>query len=260
LAGLPPRPPTQRQLERRLRRSRRRLLTVAVAAALLVCLSLLAALRSPYLALQTITVRGNSLVSRDEIVAAAGLTTGTSMLRVRPRAAEDLVAAALPRVAAAEVRLVWPHGVCVTVSERTSLLGVLCGDGWLEVAADGVVVALHDASQPDAASCGLFLLAGLDPAQLAVGRSVPGSGSGTMIGALSAVVAMGEAVASAELSKNHLNIALGDGTLLMLGPLGGDILTRTGSALSVLAELRRAGKRVAYIDARLSGQPVIRLR
>jgi cell division protein FtsQ len=215
----------------------------------------IAALQSPLLALETITVRGAQALSREAVIAAADLHPGASMLRLRPSTLRDRLLAH-PRIAGAEVRLVWPRGLDVVVRERTSLCIIRCGDSWLEVAADAVVLAMHELQ--DGPGLGLFELEGVDPTSVSIGGRLPGAGSAAALEALGSILAEGETLTAASLASGNLSATLGDGTVLLLGPAGADLSSRTRVALGLLAEIRAAGRPVAYIDARLPGQPVIK--
>lgn len=224
---------------------------------LLLAVASAAVIRSPFLALETVTVRGLGSLSREAVIATAGLELGTNLLRLRPaHMTRSLLAH--PRIAAARVRLVWPRGVDLMITERRGICLVRCGDSWLEVAADGVVIAMH---HPDAAgTLGLFELSGIEPSEVAIGGRLPGSGSIAALEALASIQASGEPVGRASLEGGGLEATLADGTILLLGPAGADLPVRTGVALALLAELRAAGRAVAYIDARIAGQPVIKPR
>ena len=59
------------------------------------------------------------------------------------------------------------------------------------------------------------------------------------------------------MTARGLEANLSDGTALYLGQPGADLLTRTETALEILARLRAKGEQVAYIDVRVAGQPVV---
>ena len=212
-----------------------------------------AVLRSGYFDLAHIDVTGNQAVAEAEIVAASGLSLGSSLLRVsRARVAAGLLG--LPRIKRAEVHRQWPRGVAIAIEERTSMLVVPVGQSWLEVATDGVVVALVDGERPG----GLPTLEGLATETAAVGEKLPGPAAAAVVVATGAVAAAGEEVAVIRLDPSGIEVELADETLLFLGAPGTDIEVRVEVAVAMLAELRAAGRPVAYIDVRTPGQPVVR--
>ena len=122
---------------------RRRVLRPAVALAVVVTVAgaaVWAAWSSPLLAVQTITVKGTSRLSRADVLAAARVPMGRSMLRVDPGVIQTRVAA-LPAVAAVTVDRDWPHRLVITVTERRPAAVVPTNGGVELVDSSGVAFA-----------------------------------------------------------------------------------------------------------------------
>jgi cell division protein FtsQ len=244
-----------RRLTRRVGKSSSRTRATVLGMALALVLGLAVALNSPLLEVQSITVDGCRELTREQVLDAAGLRFGVNILRVGLRAAaSDL--SRLPRVAQAEVSRVWPRGLQVVLVERTGLALLPCGSGWLEVAGDGVALQIH----PTAQETGLPVLEGIEPALIGVGETVPGAAARAALDALAALEASGDTALRAVLAEPGLEIELADGTWLYLGPVTSGLQSRVGIALTILEELRARGQRVAYIDVRVPGQPLIKPR
>jgi cell division protein FtsQ len=121
-----------------------------------------AAWSSPLLAVQTVTVKGTSRLSAAEILAAAQVPVGRSLLRVDPGRIRARVAA-LAAVRAVTVDRDWPHRLVITVTERQPVAAVRIGGAAELVDATGVAFATADPAPP-----------GLLP--LVLGAAVPGAG------------------------------------------------------------------------------------
>jgi cell division protein FtsQ len=144
---------------------RRRVVRPALALAIVVTVvggAIWAAWSSPLLAVQTITVKGTSRLSRTDILAAARVPLGRSMLRVDPGRIRSRVAA-LPAVAGVSVDRDWPNRLIITVTERRPVAVVSRPGGAELVDASGVAFATAVDAPP-----------GLLP--LVLGAAVPGAG------------------------------------------------------------------------------------
>lgn len=116
--GLPPTgPPPARPHGSWLRRT---LVGLAVVVVLAVVVTWLVAF-SPLLGASTVTVRGTSSLSVSEVRAAAGIASGTPLVRLDTAAVVRRVEA-LPQVASARVDVAYPSTVTVTVVERVPVL------------------------------------------------------------------------------------------------------------------------------------------
>lgn len=93
---------------------------------------------SPVLAARTVTVSGVDLLSRADVLAAAGVGAGTPLVRVDTVAVADRVAG-LPPVADVTVTRSWPTTIRIAVTERRARLAISAGGGYLLADATGVV-------------------------------------------------------------------------------------------------------------------------
>jgi cell division protein FtsQ len=93
---------------------------------------------SPLLAVRAVQVDGARSLSADEVRDAAGVRTGTPLLRVDTDAARARVAR-LPQVRAVEVSRGWPSTVVITVTERVAIAAVESAGQRYLVDADGVL-------------------------------------------------------------------------------------------------------------------------
>jgi cell division protein FtsQ len=102
---------------------------------------------SPLLAVRTVQIDGAGAVTAADVRQAAGVRTGTPLLRVDVDAAAARVRR-VPRVAAAQVARGWPDRVVITVTERRPV-AVVERDGlaWL-VDAGGVPFATVAGAPP----------------------------------------------------------------------------------------------------------------
>lgn len=154
-----------RRRARRQQALRRRVVRPAVVlavAATIGCGAIWAAWSSPLLALQTITVKGTSRLSVADVLAAARVPIGRSLLQLDPGRIRARVAA-LAAVRAVAVDRDWPHRIVITVTERTPVAVVASGGESQLVDGYGVTFATTDQPPP-----------GLLP--LALGAAVPGPG------------------------------------------------------------------------------------
>jgi cell division protein FtsQ len=202
-----------------------------------------------------ITVRGLEALDRETVIAAAGLRTGVNLFRLNLRGGLRGLCA-LPRVASATLRRVWPNGVDIVLQERTGLVLLPCGEGWVEVAGDGVALEIHSS----AAGPGLPVLEGIEPATIAVGQRVPTAAAQTALMGLGAIQQADEEISSAILAAEGLQVTVPDGTVLYLGPPDVGLITRVNDAVRYLKSFRSRGLSLEYIDVRLPGQPVIKPR
>lgn len=105
------------------------------------------ALRSPYFEASEIEVKGNRLLSKVEVLHAAGLEGPINLLALRP----GRVKARLerhPRVFSAEVGRVWPDKIVVQLQERVAVGAVAIGDALFPVDRQAVVMPATDPSLP----------------------------------------------------------------------------------------------------------------
>ena len=129
------------RLETRRRLDRRRWWLRIGSAGLVVVLLAVAAYVvwfSPVLAASTITVTGNKVLSKTDVVAATQDVSGTPLARLDAAAIADRVAG-LPAVAEVTVSRYWPDRLRVAITERVPHLSIPAGGGYLVADESGVV-------------------------------------------------------------------------------------------------------------------------
>jgi cell division protein FtsQ len=196
-----------------------------------------AALRSPLLDVDTVTVdaggsAGVEAVAR-ETAAAAGVATGAQLIDVDPGA---VVAALLarPEIAAAHVERAWPATVTITVTPRVPAAIMALTSGSIAfVAEDGVVVA-----EAPAAPAGLVTITGVRPP--AVGERVDSERGRAAL----AVAAALPPPLAARVAEVHAR-ASGD-VELELAADGGTV--RLGPAADLASKLDAVGRVLAQVD------------
>ncbi|NIA24183.1 MAG: FtsQ-type POTRA domain-containing protein [Gammaproteobacteria bacterium] len=140
--------------------ARGRLKTVLSAMALAAVLGIGAwFVQSPWLAVQQIGLYGVDRSDAAAVVEEAGVRVDVPMLRVRPRAVEELLEQD-PWISRAKVSRTFPHTVEIQIHERTPIAGFQWGTRWLLIAADGMLLGPADHVPDDAA---LLLLGDVDP-------------------------------------------------------------------------------------------------
>ena len=138
----------RRRRSRRRGSSRRRLLVALAVTAVLAGLVGWVLLGSPLLAVRSVQVDGEDGLPERQVVATAGITAGTPLIRVDTEAAAARVAA-LPQVASVEVTRGWPNTVVVTLAERVPVAVVTDGGSRQLVDAGGVVFDTITGAAPD---------------------------------------------------------------------------------------------------------------
>ncbi len=136
---------------------------VALALAFLLAGGAYALLRSPWLAVRTIDVRGVDSSQAAQILESHGVVEGVATVSVRAAAVEAALLAD-PWVARAQVVVTWPGSVDVTIVERRPAAWVEVAGGWLLVGEDGVVV--DRGTPPEGAPVMKAVLADLSPGDL----------------------------------------------------------------------------------------------
>ena len=103
---------------------------------------------SSLLAVRQVQVDGVSLVSADDVRAAAAVPAGQPLARVDEEAVAARVTAALPAVAAVKITRHWPSTLVITVTERVAVYQVSAAGAYNWVSADGVVFHTSADAQP----------------------------------------------------------------------------------------------------------------
>ena len=148
--------------------ARARLMVAAIAAA-----AVWALLGSSLLVVRSITVQGNRVVPRAQVLRAAAIEPGTPLARINTTAVARRVSQ-LTQIQSAQVSRHWPDSVVIAVRERTPALAVASGGGYALIDRFGVVLA-HVAKRPP----GMTLLA--TTASLASLRGDPAVGAAVTV-------------------------------------------------------------------------------
>lgn len=170
---------------RRRARRRRKYVRPTVLAAVVVTVAggaVWAGWSSPLLAVQSITVKGTSRLSTQDVLAAARVPIGRSLLRIDPGRIQSRVAG-LPAVSVVTVDRDWPRRLVITVTERRPIAVVATSAGAQLVDATGVAFASTDQAPPGLLPLTLGAPLGIGPvtgageadarAALAVWKSLP---------------------------------------------------------------------------------------
>jgi cell division protein FtsQ len=202
-------------------------------------------------------VRGNRVLTEDEILELSGAVMGSNLLDVRISLLEEAVAAS-PRVDRAQVRRVLPDRVVVTLDEKrpAALVSVGANDV-LEVTDDGAV--LPAAAQTP--SVDLPVITG------AVGNVEPGIQelSPELEGALALLRRAREVSEGLWMDISEIRIAPGSGLVIYTVADGAEIRVGSGALGSrdlerlwrVLTDIRDGGREAETVDLRFRDQVVV---
>ena len=154
----------------RVRRRRRRAVYLALAATAIVALAIWALLGSGLFVVRSVRVTGAGTVPRAEVLRAAGIKPGTPLARLDTAAVARRVEQ-ITQVQSAQVSRDWPDSVTIAIRERTPVLAVASGAGFVLIDRSGVVLG-----QVSRRPAGMVLFMAADPGSLrgspAVGAAV----------------------------------------------------------------------------------------
>ncbi len=194
---------------------------------------------SPYVAVERVEISGNSSVAAGRVQRVARVPMGTPLARVDLDAIRARVES-IAVVRRAEVSRAWPHGVHITVLERTAIAVIDRGEGLTGMDAHGV----------------LFGSYGARPAELPLVRTEPDTRAealveaGRVIGALPAEIAAKVDVVEVG-SVDQIRLILGNGRRVLWGSA-----EDSRQKAEVLAVLLRRGSQ--QIDVSVPGRPTTR--
>lgn len=123
-------------------KKRRRLKKGVSAGLIAVCLAaagLLALLLTPVFDIDTITVRGNKTVSREDIVKGSGIVSGTNIFEVSLRRVKNNLEG-MERISSAKIKRVFPSTISITVVEGAPVVYVYNDGDCVGITSDGRVV------------------------------------------------------------------------------------------------------------------------
>ena len=127
------------QLRRRDQRRRRGLTWLIGALALVLLIGAVYVVAfSPALSARAVTVNGAKVLSKTEVLDAAGVPAGTPLVWIDPDKVAERVSG-LPAVAEVTVSRDWPDKVRIAVTERRPRLAIPAGGGYLLADGSGVV-------------------------------------------------------------------------------------------------------------------------
>ena len=204
-------------------------------------------------------VRGNRVLTEDEVLELSGVVMGSNLLDVRISLLEEAVAAS-PRVDRARARRVLPDRVVVTLEEKCPAALVAVGaDDVLEVTDDGAVLP----AVAQTASVDLPVITG------AVGNVEPGITelSPELTDALALLRRAREVSEGLWMDISEIRIAPGSGLVIYTVADGAEIRVGSGALGSrdlerlwrVLSDIRDRGREAKTVDLRFRNQVVVRL-
>jgi cell division protein FtsQ len=235
-----------RRIEVKRDAGRRRLKRVAAALGVVVgVLAAVTLVRSPLLDVDELRAAGGEHTTPAEVLAAAGIHRGDTMLTLDTGAAERRIEA-LPWVADATVSRRWPGVVAVKVRERTATAAVRITDTrWAEIDDSGRVLALADAA-PE----GMPAVKGVE-GRIAEGEKLPPVAAD----ALAVLEVVTEAAPGAVVEVGtDLDVTLAFGTVVRFGSVD-DLDDKVAALTTVLARVELDC--LASLDLRAPGSPAL---
>jgi cell division protein FtsQ len=232
------------------------LLVSGVAVSAGIAFGVASAVRSPRFAVTSVEVTGQHRMTREDIVAAAGIPEGVNLFAFDARDVEARLEA-LPLIRRAEVIRSLPNRVTLTIEERRPFTMVHAGQlHWIDE--DGVDLGFESR----AVALGAPVLSGLGPDDLGAGNH--GRPSGRVAAGISLLRRLLRARSAllGQISEIDVSRAEGpvlytvDGIEVRLGKE--DWEARLGRLQGVLAQLSASGESVTSIDLRFRDQVVLK--
>lgn len=213
-------------------------------------------LQSGFFRLERLAVTGNHRVSQDEVALLAGVTPGARLYSLRL----DDVASRIERnpwIRDAQVSRRWPATLVVKVTERQPVALIPYYQYFLAVDRDGVALGLVQ----DMASLEVPIIGGIPSSRVLLGRPYPVD---KLKVGLQCLKALGkpwvDQVSDLDLSGDQ------DLTMFLRGPVevrltqSGDLTGKMQTLATILADAQAKGLKLAKVDLRWDGQPVITLK
>jgi|GEM_PF-1811942 len=204
--------------------------------------------------IRSIGVAGNRAVPTPEILARAGMRTGTSLFtvnagRIRARLEQD------PRIAAVAVGVGFPDRVYITVRERTAAAALHVPGGYVLLGSDGVAIVPSGTPGP----LPTLTVDRLDPAEVQAGTVVPSPDARLGAGIAGSLPEdLRPDVAALRVDEaGEVILYTRDGIAVRAGAPDG-IRDRLARVADVLAAVRSRGMRVEYVDLRFPGSVIVK--
>ncbi len=219
-------------------------------------LFLLLFLRSPFFAVNYISITGLDKLSREDIYLAGGIREGLNIWKINPPELRRRIQQ-LPRVETAEVERVLPAALHIQILEKYPLLLIPFHGYYLEIAADGMIIGIRDSFTGD-----LPLASGLFWGKMDVGTNIPDRARGEIIETFLAVFSRIPALPVAEINVSdpqQIIVYTREGMEVWLGSSRElekklEVLMHLYSHLSALEN----GSSEGYLDLRAAEAPVFR--
>ncbi len=229
---------------------RRRLLWLSLAVAL-VLLSGYLATRSEMLDVDRLEVAGTARTSPEEIIAAAGVPTGSPLIGLDLAGARARIAG-LPWVADVYSRRSWDGVVRFTITERSPLAALATPGGWALVEENGRVLAVEQELPGSSVP-----IIGLNIAQAAPGDWLEPTQRGVLTVAAELYEPVRGAVRSVRAATEGYVLDLGDAGRVLLGSAE----EMAAKVLAVHTIIERVDLRcMDTLDVRSPGNPVLTRR
>jgi cell division protein FtsQ len=208
--------------------------------------------------LSRVEVRGNTVLTEDEVVTLSGVELGTSLLAVRIPDVERSLSAS-PRIERAHATRVLPDRILVTLDEKLPAALVAAGrNSYVEVADDGTALPAAERTP----------FVDLPVVTGAVGKVTPGAviASDEVRSVLKLLREACEVSPFLWMEISEIRIAPGSGLIIYTVADGAEVrvgsgaLDARGLALlsSVLLDLRAKGAKAESIDMRFRDQVIVR--
>jgi cell division protein FtsQ len=235
-------------------RRRRRILGWALAAVALAA-GVAWLIRTPLFGLSAVRVDGTRAVAEAEVLEASKVRIGEPYLGLDLAAIRDRVAA-LPRVAAVQVRRDYPSSLRIAVTERPPVASVSSGSVFWLVAADGTVLAQRASRPADLPYVARVPL----PDRVGAGTRLPPGNE--LANALTALGAMAPQLKRQVAGVNartldSLEFTLKDGSAVLYG-LAVDQPAKDAAVLLIRRTLKKEGREAQRIDVRNPSAPTVR--
>lgn len=127
-------------------RSRGGYLGIAAFAAVVIFLILATTV---FFKINTVTVKGSSIYSAEEICAASGIKSGSNLIRANMGKAAENIEKTLTYIETAELKRAFPSGVVITVKPCREAISAEYEDGFCLLSEKGKVLKTSDAPFPD---------------------------------------------------------------------------------------------------------------